>query len=190
MTSLVASKAVPTGTVSRRGLIEGAAVFATLVAIMPSSLAAQPVLGRTLSPDDLGWLARYADAIIPPTDTPGATGAGVVDYIAFLFAAVPTSEQAAFLAGVAALNAATVSAPTDELEQRLRDLLVAPAGEPEPAAAAFLRQLKRLVMIGYYTSEVGGAQELIYAPVPGAYLPHVSVTPETRAVSNDTGALL
>ena len=31
------------------------------------------------------------------------------------------------------------------------------------------KKLKELIVIGYYTSEIGGTQELKYDPVPGPY---------------------
>ena len=47
------------------------------------------------------------------------------------------------------------------------------------------RMIKGLIVTGYYTSEIGGAQELRYAPVPGRFDPAVPITPEYRAYSND-----
>lgn len=50
-----------------------------------------------------------------------------------------------------------------------------PATEPGPwndlpkGGAEFFEALKQLTILGYYTSEIGSTQELIYDPVPGSY---------------------
>lgn len=49
--------------------------------------------------------------------------------------------------------------------------------------------VKALVLTGYYTSEVGGSQELRFELVPGRYDPDLPVTPETRAYSSDWTAV-
>jgi glucoside 3-dehydrogenase (cytochrome c) hitch-hiker subunit len=46
-------------------------------------------------------------------------------------------------------------------------------------------RMKSLILIGYYTSEVGANQELHYQLVPGRYDPDVAVKPGDRASSND-----
>lgn len=51
------------------------------------------------------------------------------------------------------------------------------------------RAIKALVLLGYYTSEAGASEELVYDPVPGTFDPRVPVTPETRAISNDWTAV-
>jgi len=51
------------------------------------------------------------------------------------------------------------------------------------------RTVKALILMGYYTSEVGGSQELRFELVPGRYDPDLPVTPETRAFSSDWTAV-
>jgi hypothetical protein len=51
------------------------------------------------------------------------------------------------------------------------------------------RTVKGLILTGYYTSEVGGSQELRFELVPGRYDPDLPVTPETRAFSSDWTAV-
>jgi hypothetical protein len=53
-----------------------------------------------------------------------------------------------------------------------------------PADSAWPR-IKRLIVMGYYTSEVGAAQELQYALVPGRFDPDVPVKPGDRGWSSD-----
>lgn len=51
------------------------------------------------------------------------------------------------------------------------------------------KAVKGLILTGYYTSEVGGAQELRYEPVPGRFDPDLPLTPDFRAISNDWTAV-
>lgn len=51
------------------------------------------------------------------------------------------------------------------------------------------RMVKGLILTGYYTSQVGGAEELRFELVPGRYDPDLPVTPETRAWSSDWTAV-
>lgn len=51
------------------------------------------------------------------------------------------------------------------------------------------RTVKGLILTGYYTSQVGGAQELRFELVPGRFDPDLPVTPETRAYSSDWTAV-
>jgi len=43
------------------------------------------------------------------------------------------------------------------------------AGSMERSRAPFMRVMKELTLVGYYTSEVGATQELRHEPVPGRY---------------------
>jgi Gluconate 2-dehydrogenase subunit 3 len=51
------------------------------------------------------------------------------------------------------------------------------------------RTVKGLILTGYYTSQVGGSQELRFELVPGRYDPDLPVTLETRAYSSDWTAV-
>ena len=51
------------------------------------------------------------------------------------------------------------------------------------------RKLKGLILTGYYTSRVGGSEELRFELVPGRFDPVVPMGPDTRAWSNDWTAV-
>jgi hypothetical protein len=57
------------------------------------------------------------------------------------------------------------------------------------AAAQPWHKLKALILTGYYTSEVGGSQELAYEHIPGRFDPDLPVTAQTRAYSSDWTAV-
>lgn len=57
------------------------------------------------------------------------------------------------------------------------------------AASQPWRAIKALILTGYYTSRVGGAEELRYEPVPGRFDPDLPLDAQTRAISNDWSAV-
>jgi gluconate 2-dehydrogenase gamma chain len=110
-----------------------------------------------LSKAELDWLAALTDTIIPRTDTPGASDAGVPAFIDRRLAGNP-QLAALFRSGMKALDAdsqtrfgAGFAAVTPE--QRV-ELLTPRQEEP------FFRAMKGLTVDGYYTSEAGLTQEL------------------------------
>jgi Gluconate 2-dehydrogenase subunit 3 len=132
-------------------------------------------------------LERVCDLVIPDTDTPGARSVGV-----------PRFVRVAMARGVSG------SSPEDrtKLEALLRTaaggtsfVALSPARQQEVLSrvdqSAFAERnsvwarMKSLILIGYYTSEVGATQELHYQLVPGRYDPDVPVRPGDRASSND-----
>jgi gluconate 2-dehydrogenase gamma chain len=122
-----------------------------------------------LASDELALVGALAEGILPATDTPGALAAGVPEFIALLFSEwMPRDEQDQFRAGLSALAADTqargggaFTACTAEKQQALLENWDAASfGTAPDAAAAFFRGFKRLVVVGYYTSEVGQTVEL------------------------------
>ncbi len=112
------------------------------------------------------------DIILPRTETPGATDAGVHEYMDHMVAHWMTDAEAkSFKAG---------------LEQISRDAKIA-YGKPFLAASAeqqlklvkamdaqgwghpFFPTFKSYTVVGYFTSEVGATEALEYDPVPGPY---------------------
>lgn len=110
-----------------------------------------------LSASELDWIKAFVDTIIPRTDTPGASDAGVPVFIDRRLAASPLLAVAV-RDGMKALDAdalarfgAAFPALTDE--QRV-ELLTRRQED------SFFRTLKGLTVDGYYTSEAGLTQEL------------------------------
>lgn len=123
-----------------------------------------------------------AEIIIPTTDTPGASAANVNRFIdAMVGESYPTADRDRFLAGLEAVNARcqdAYGAPFVDCtsgEQRalvgeLDDETFGPdAPEFDAESPPFFRMLKELVIVGYYTSEVGATEELRTNIVPGYY---------------------
>jgi hypothetical protein len=131
-----------------------------------------------------------SDMIIPPTDTPGAVAAGVPDFIAIIVDEwYTTTEREIFFSGMASLDhfcleqdksrfyKASETTRIDALkeQERIAAEYVSPAqnslvaNPPVDEHSPFFRKLRELVVVGYYTSEIGSTQELAYRPVPGEY---------------------
>jgi hypothetical protein len=196
-----APAALPRDGVSRRdvlaALLAGAAVAsawtgsaaAAALQAAGAAVAARP----GLNPGDMATLAAAAQVIVPATDTPGAQEAGVPQFVGALVAGWMTDDEAAaFRSGLAGLEASaqqryqrSYAACTPEQGAELLQALRAasPYGGRtfsltdrilDPKAPFYLR-LRDLVVLGYFTSEVGSNQELRYLPVPGKFESNVDI---------------
>ena len=133
-----------------------------------------------------------AELIIPTTDTPGAIEAGVTDFIELIVSAwYEPDDRRRFMRGLAHV---------DEHAEALTAVRFAYAGEPtqnailsgleaegralmeldEDAPTPFFHQLRGLVLSGYYTSEIGMREEMLYRPIPGRFDGCVDVADVTR----------
>jgi hypothetical protein len=170
-------------------LLGGAAVPASLGLTADELLAAGRALhGRHRSPDGLlppftahqrATVAALAEAILPATDTPGATAARVDEYIALLLNEwYPPESRTAFLSGLDAFDARSTRelghpflalGPAARL--RLLTALDSESREPQPPGAArpFFQWMKDLTVSGFYSSKVGSEQFLHTVIWPGRY---------------------
>ena len=132
-----------------------------------------PWTPSTLSADQTRWVQAVADTIVPETDTPGATAAGVHEFIDLLLTDwLSAEERDRFLAGLAELDASSresYGAAVDELRPAQRLELLTPldaeaveARKEEVDPLPFFATMKEMTLVGYYTSEIGMTQELAY----------------------------
>ncbi len=151
-----------------------------------------PASRSVLSRDERETVAIAAELVIPTTDTPGARAAGVPEFIDMMLADwFDDGERASFRAGLARLDAlarersgASFAAAGEAVQTALlgelegEALAVPPGSGPSlmrnmsPQRAVppvFFTALKELVLVGYYTSEIGASQELAYEPISDAY---------------------
>lgn len=170
----------------RRDLLGVLASAAASTGLTPAQLAAaargpRPGAARVFAPPQATAVARLADLIIPPTDTPGAAQAGVAGFIETIVSEWYTvAERERFLRGLAdvdaraqALAGVPFAAATEAqqvailtgLEAEGRALRQREANAPTP----FFHRFRGLVLHGYYTSEVGLRAELAWLPVPGRF---------------------
>jgi hypothetical protein len=126
----------------------------TLAALTAPGASAQTTF---LNAAELTWLAAIADTIIPRTDTPGASDAGVPAAIDRRLTATPTLAER-FRAGMKALDAVAQSQfgalfPALSEAQKIELL----KGRQDDA---FFRMMKGMTVDAYYTSKEGLAGEL------------------------------
>lgn len=168
----------------RRDLLAGAGLFfgASLSPPLARALAAEAAspagftASQTIFNDaQRALVTAICDRIIPATDTPGAVAAGVPAFMEMMLADwYSPGDRMDFLAGLAAIDGfagkqgGKVFAALPPPQQDAA--LTAAMHEMMPGlASGFFNQCRQMVMLGYYTSEIGCKQERAYLPVPGRY---------------------
>lgn len=151
-----------------------------------------PERWRVFTVDQRELLTAFVDEILPATDTPSASEAGVVEFCDVLVAEwFPQPARAAFLTKLEEF-AQTVVAEQGQPFQRLEtaarvEILSAledqafaqrDGGRMSTSPANLHEQhlfdlVKWMTIFGFYTSEAGMKQERGYRVVPGRYRPDV-----------------
>lgn len=143
---------------------------------------------RTLNPQQNDIVVAMTDIMIPVTETPGAKAAKVNEFIDLILSEWCTeAEKAVFLDGLADVDkrtnelfghgfaaaspkeqAAVVQIFDEELATRRNGKLPEhiPAWE-QTLVLPFFAQMRRLTLVGYYTSSIGQDQELKIEIIPG-----------------------
>jgi hypothetical protein len=149
----------------------------------------------SLTESQLALLGAVAETIIPATDTPGALGAGVLDFLDMIVGRwLHEEERERFLRGLAEFDTTVRRArgrPFTALssQEQLTLLTHMAAEETEqatnrpPGTGPFIAQMKALTIFGYYTSESGAAEELQFNLIPGRYEPCSHLVPGEHAPS-------
>jgi hypothetical protein len=169
--------------VERRDVLRalGAAAAFTLMprtaqAAWETVAAAPHAPPRVLIDDRSALVASLADAIIPHTDTPGASDVNVSAFVDVIVAEYyGDEERMAFLAGLDAIVAriksagdASFASMSPDAQRLLLDSLDKPADRQAPDARAWSR-LKGLVVHGYFTSEQVQKDVLKTVIMPGRF---------------------
>ena len=149
---------------------------------------------------ELTLLGEVAETVLPETGTPGAKAAGVGAFVALMVAdAYSPAEQAVFRAGMETLEtecraatggdflAAAPDARRALLERFDREQWEYMQGRPEAdtetesETAHWFRMMKELILLGYFTSEIGYTQAMRYIESPGRFDPCVPYRVGDRA---------
>jgi hypothetical protein len=142
---------------------------------------------KTLTPQQNITVTTIAELIIPATETPGATGAKVNEFIDLLLSEwYEPAETKQFLAGLADVDVrskklysknfveATPAQQTELLKQLDAEAMnfavqqkkavsssnISPLQQTTPPPGQFFYSFKKLTLTGYYTSEIGFSKEL------------------------------
>ena len=166
----------------RRGLLQGASAFlgVELVTPLARALAADAVAGFTasriaLSTAQRALISAMSERIVPTTDTPGAIAAGVPAFMEMMLVDwyEPTDWQE-FMNGLGVFEGSAriqFAKPFAEIAPEEQDLVLTQAmtGKIQGLPFSFFEHCRQLVIMGYYSSEIGCKQERVYVPVPGHY---------------------
>ena len=153
--------------------------------------------GKVFNKHQLKLLKQICSIVIPKTETLGAAEVDTHGFIDNqLFSCHTKAEQKVVLDVLKLVDASAqqqLSKPFLELtsEQQFHLLTNLDLGEQNfnQAQRADFKILKQYICFGYYTSEVGGTQELRYDPVPGGFkgsIPYKNSDPSwaTRGLFN------
>jgi hypothetical protein len=162
------------------GLFFGASLASPLARALAAEVSAPPAAGFTasravLSDAQRAQLGALCDRVIPATDTPGAIAAGVPAFIELMLADwYSPGDRMDFLAGLAALDGFATKTYRKAFAaltpQQQDSVLTTAMHEMMPGlAAGFFNHCRQMIILGYYTSEIGCKQERAYLPVPGRY---------------------
>lgn len=126
---------------------------------------------RFLTEHEHDTVVALAERIIPATDTPGATGARVHQYIDWVLSEADAEAQRAFRDGLVWIDADSTrrsGARFVDLDPSAQDELLTPLAnaadrrDTADAGPAFFADVKQRTIEGYYRSEVGMRLELAY----------------------------
>lgn len=198
---------------TRRDFFGGAALFALAIGIPAGAVQLSELHADDAPTDRQRKLMReVSQLVIPRTATAGAGEVGVGDFVLIALAhGLGDTRRPVIAANYAPhvrpdgslryvdwleqmldrrAGGSFLDAPMDKRSSVLATL-DAEAFPPGPSASETppWSAIKGLILTGYYTSEIGGSQELQYELVPGRFDPDVPLTPETRAYSSDWTAV-
>jgi hypothetical protein len=187
----------------------GGAISATTLGVLTDGCKPSKRKGELFTADQQLIIEELAETIIPTTSTPGAKAAGVGPFIAMMVKeCYPDNVQKTFVDGLddlekrskskfsdsfveinATQRAAVLQEVVDELKKKKeqeKEKEKSDAAKKKPAATSkkdpgFFQLAKELTMLGYFTSEIGAQQALVYLPVPGKYEPCIDMKPGQKA---------
>ncbi len=173
---------------------EALSVFRTVHA----QIAQTPGL-RTLNPQQNATVITITELIIPQTDTLGAKGVKVNEFIDLILTEwCDEADTKRFLSGLAEVDArsqkqfgqnfvecseaqqTSLLKTLDDESMTLREKIKA-ADEDSEAPTNFFEGIKKLTLIGYYTSEVGFEDELHRSIIPPG---HAGCAPISAEIAN------
>jgi hypothetical protein len=171
-------------TASRRQLMVGATALFGSALVAPLARAATAAAGApdgfiashaVFTTEQRATVAALSERILPTTDTPGAIAAGVPGFIEMMLADwYEPTDRNDFMAGLGVIEGyarVRYAKPYAELPLQSQDAILTTAMENAVPglSARFFEQCRQIVILGYYSSEIGCRQERAYLAVPGRY---------------------
>jgi hypothetical protein len=173
----------------------GVAMASSIVSLsaVQSALAYAPAkaselsAGKIFTQPQMLTLKAIVDTILPQTDTPAASQLdchGFMDNQ--LFHCFNKSQQQSAVAIVNDIqnqNSAGFSQLTPALQQTMLTAIEDQNGFSQSQSDQF-KQLKALLVFGYFTTEIGATQALSYQAMPGGFKGSIKVDENTKAWSS------
>ncbi len=141
-----------------------------------------PVAANGVVAADLALLDEIGETIIPATDVPGAKAVHIGAFIAMMVRdCYETTEQEVFRKGVSDLAqsyrskhghdfvGAPVAERTDFLNALDREQQLNTTMKKDGESPHYLKIMKELTVLGYFSSEIGATQALRFIEVPGSF---------------------
>lgn len=156
-------------------LVGGSAIAVMNGCKADTSVGWQPVF---FTQDQAELLAEVAERIIPTTDTPGAKSAMVDRYIdEAVHNNYKPEDQKKFQKSIGIFNdlanekfkKSFVKITDSQKDEVLNELAKAAKNANDDQGRHVFHEMRSLVVSGYFTSEIGATQALVYDPIPGPY---------------------
>ncbi len=170
MGAIMQSRKSKLGSIDRRAALKGGLAILGLptMATVITACGGRPKQGTSPYSE---LIADLSELIIPETDTPGAKSAGVPAYAEAVVETFMTDEErTAFNAGMQVFDTLAhareqMSFVQSDAETKQEILQLLEQGTEEVDNSAW-RDLREIVIFGYYTSEAA-TEELAYEQIPG-----------------------
>lgn len=167
--------------IKQLALLLGVSLSSSSLSALAASFSSPRDLHRRrktlLNPQQLALVRDLGELIIPTTDTPGAIAAGVHDFINYqLVYCFSKEDQTRHITNLDRIDSLAQQefgkhfiAATKEQQIDFLTRMEKPVAPFSNDDRHYFKQLKALVVFGYYTSEIGATQELKFLPIPGGY---------------------
>lgn len=168
--------------IARVAWIMGGAVVGANLFLEGCTRAADTNVERLFEPKSIEFLGDVADAILPPTSSPGAKEAGVGSFIPVMVRDCYTKDdQESFMKVLTEVDKASTAdfgknfqALNADEQLQIVNILDKEAktyqkekGDADPNH--YFHLFKQLTLLGFFSSEIGATQALRYVQVPGRY---------------------
>lgn len=163
-------------------LMGGAVIGGSLFLEGCAREAAPPSVEALFQPDQIDFLGDVANAILPPTQTPGAKEAGVGSFIPVMIKdCYVEADQQTFIHGLPQIDKKAEELHAEKFQGLTLAKQVEVVHALDQEAKAYQREksaddpnhffhlFKQITLLGFFTSEIGATQALRYVQIPGRY---------------------
>lgn len=167
----------------RRAFLRGASVLLGSSALGSAlqAFAQTPRKATFFTETEMRTLAALVDVILPATDSPAATAAGIHYFIDLAIPACATpAAQKTFRAGLRDFTAKNFAGLAPDQQVAMLKARAQKDQAPE-YEQSFFKILKDYTLTGYFLSETGATQALAYEQVPGGYWGDLPLQPNQKA---------